>query len=251
MNHWRSFLVVVGVAGLTVWPLRGEDQVPGAGWEYAQVWLEQDGAMGDWFGVRTTLLDHGVEVFGGYTVDVWGNTSGGIKTGTVYTGLLDFGVNVDLEKSIGWSGASLNTTWLWLSGRDASEDLTGNFLTVSNIAGFNTLRMLTLWFQQNVWEDRISLRFGQLAADEEFLISDYSGLFLNGTFGWPAVTSLNLPEGRTRVSDGHAWSPAGADSGRVVHVPSGGVSGKCLRPGREPSWLPLADGCRDRVHLSQ
>ena len=109
--------------------------------------------------------------------------------------MLDFGLELDLEKSIGWSGATVSTTWLWLSGRDASEDLVGNFLTISNIAGFNTLRMLELWFEQNVWDDKITLRLGQLTADSEFVISDYAGTFINGTFGWPAFLYTNLPAG--------------------------------------------------------
>jgi hypothetical protein len=46
---------------------------------------------------------------------------------------------IPLEKLLGWKSASLSTTWLWLRGRDASEDLIGNFLTISNIAGSNTL----------------------------------------------------------------------------------------------------------------
>jgi porin len=74
-----------------------------------------------------------LEIFGDYTAEVWGNTTGGLKQGAVYTGLLDFGATVDLEKLVGWKGASVSTTWLWLSGRDASEDLVGNFLTISNI----------------------------------------------------------------------------------------------------------------------
>jgi len=157
--------------------------------------LHADGLTGDWGGLRTTLQDRGVEIFGGYTVEVWGNTTGGIEQGAVYTGLLDFGVNLDLEKAIGWEGGSVSTTWLWLSGRDASEDLVGNFLTISNIAGFNTLRMLELWFQQNLLNDKISLRLGQLTADSEFVISDYAGTFINGTFGWPAFLYTNLPAG--------------------------------------------------------
>lgn len=161
----------------------------------AHPWWEWDGATGDWLGARTALADKGVEFFGGYTVEVWGNTTGGLKRGTVYTGLLDFGANVDLEALVGWQGASISTTWLWLSGRDASEDLAGNFLTVSNIAGFNTLRMLELWFQQNLFEDKLSIRIGQLTADSEFVISDYGSLFLNGTFGWPPFLYTNLPEG--------------------------------------------------------
>lgn len=157
--------------------------------------LERNQVTGDWMGVRPVLSDKGVEIFGGYKVEVWGDAAGGLKTGTVYTGLLDFGAEVDLEKAFGWQGASVSTTWLWLSGRDASEDLVGNFLTVSNIAGFNTLRMFELWFQQEFFDEKLSIRLGQLSADSEFLISDYSGLFINGTFGWPAFAYMNIPNG--------------------------------------------------------
>lgn len=161
----------------------------------AEPLLERAEVTGEWYGARPILSDHGVKIFGGYTVEVWGNTSGGLKTGAVYTGLLDFGAEVDLEEAIGWKGASLSTTWLWLSGRDASEDLVGNFLTTSNIAGFNTLRMFDLWFQQELLDGKLSIRLGQISADSEYLISDYSGLFINGTFGWPALTYMNLPDG--------------------------------------------------------
>ncbi len=164
-------------------------------------WLKGDYGTGDWLGIRTTLADKGLEISGGYTAEVWGNTTGGLKQGAVYTGLLDFGATLDLEKLIGWKGASVSTTWLWLSGRDASEDLVGNFLTISNIAGFNTLRMLELWFQQDFFlrEDEglpgLSIRFGQLTADSEFVISHYGALFTNGTFGWPAFMYTNIPAG--------------------------------------------------------
>ena len=164
-------------------------------------WWKGDYGTGDWFGIRTTLADKGLEISGGYTAEVWGNTTGGLKQGAVYTGLLDFGATLDLEKLVGWKGASVSTTWLWLSGRDASEDLVGNFLTISNIAGFNTLRMLELWFQQDFFqrEDEgspgLSIRVGQLTADSEFVISDYGALFTNGTFGWPAFLYTNIPEG--------------------------------------------------------
>ena len=167
----------------------------------ADPWWEGHYVTGDWLGVRTELEDKGVEISGGYTAEVWGNTTGGLKTGAVYTGLLDFGATVDLEKLVGWKGASVSTRWLWLSGRDASEDLVGNFLTISNIAGFNTLRMGEFWFQQDLFlrgDDGLpglSLRVGQMIADSEFVISDYGALFTNGTFGWPAFLYANIPEG--------------------------------------------------------
>jgi len=158
--------------------------------------LEGEGATGDWFGGRDWLEDRGIDFFGSYTAEVWGNVSGGEQRGAVYTGLLDFGVTLDFEDLIGWKGASFHNSWLWLSGQGPSDQLVGdNLFAVSNIEGFATFRMFELWFQQNLLDDAISLRFGQLAADEEFAISEYAELFLNGTFGWPAFLSESIPNG--------------------------------------------------------
>jgi len=165
-------------------------------------WLSADGITGDWGGLRGKLAGCGVEFLGSEQAEVWGNTTGGLKQGTIYTGLLRLGLNLDLDKAAGWRGASVSTTWFWLSGRDASMDLVGNFLTISGIAGFNTLRMFELWFQQNLMDDKISLRIGQLTADTEFVISKYGATFINATFGWPAFMYMNLPGGGPQFPTG-------------------------------------------------
>ena len=36
---------------------------------------------------------------------------------------------------------------------------------------------------------------GQIAADDEFITSQYASIFVNATFGWPDLTSANLPSG--------------------------------------------------------
>ena len=164
----------------------------------ADPWWEGDYGTGDWLGVRTKLEDKRVEISGGYTAEVWGNTTGGLKTGAVYTGLLDFGATVDLEKLVGWKGASVSTRWLWLSGRDASEDLVGNFLTISNIAGFNTLRMGEFWFQQDLFPrgddglPGLSLRVGQMIADSEFVMR-------TRYFTRAVETAVNLASGVPKI----------------------------------------------------
>lgn len=179
-----------------------------------EAWWQGEGMGGEWMGARGWLGERGVQPFAGWTMDVFGNTAGGIKRGAVFSGLLDFGIELDLETLVGWPGATVSTTWGWLSGRDASEDLAGNFLTVSNIAGFNTLRMLELWLEQRVLEGALGVRAGQLTADSEFLVSDYGALFLNGTFGWPALAYMNLPEG----GPGYPMGTLGA---RVAVQPAG------------------------------
>lgn len=161
----------------------------------ARPFFERENFTGEWMGSRPLLEEHGVTLNAGYSAEVWGNTTGGVETGAVYTGLLDFGAELDLGKLAGLQGLTAGTTWLWLSGKDASADLVGNFLTVSNIAGFNTLRMFELWLEQEFFDGRASLKIGQLAPDGEFLVSDYAGLFLNAEFGWTALAAMNMPSG--------------------------------------------------------
>ena len=58
-----------------------------------------------------------------------------------------------------------------------------------------TTRLYTAWFQQNAFGDRVSLRLGQLAADDEFIASPTAGGLLSSAFGWATVLSANMPSG--------------------------------------------------------
>jgi hypothetical protein len=152
--------------------------------------------------------------------------------------------------AVNWSGASLHTKWLWLSGQPASLDLVGNFLKISSIPGFNTLRDYELWFQQNWLNDAISLRFGQLAADTDFVISDYAAAFLNNSLGWPAFMYMNLPGGGPGYPMGTLGIRLGAQPRGLVYVPGRGLPRQCLCTEREPSRFPLAAEWCEWVFLS-
>jgi porin len=149
----------------------------------------------DLTGYRAKVADKGITFSAQYVAEVWGNPTGGVSTGAVYTGLMSLQANVDFQKLLGWRGASFSTRWYWLSGQDISAEHVGNIFTVSNIAGFPTLRMNELWFQQNFIGDRVSIRVGQLGADSEFDLSTHSIVFLNATFGWSPYLSANIPNG--------------------------------------------------------
>lgn len=209
----RWLLSALSVLIFPLHPLLAQEQVlPIPNIDQAD-WWGGDGISGDWLGLRPRLSSHGLEIFATYTVDVFGNLGAGPRYGAAYSGALLFGAELDLSQSLGWPGASLSTTWVWISGHQADEDPASNFLTISSIAGYSTLRALELWFEQNLLEDRLSFRVGQLAADSEFIISDYAALFINATFGWPAFIYTNLPEGGPAYPMGAlgvrlAWNPA-------------------------------------------
>jgi porin len=65
---------------------------------------------------------------------------------------------------------------------------------VTSINALPTTRLFTAWFQQDFGQ-YASLRVGQLAADQEFLVSDTAYGLISGTFGWPIMASANLPSG--------------------------------------------------------
>lgn len=167
----------------------------------ATPWWEWDAATGDWIGARPWLQDRGVEIFGGYSYTLQSaiSTDGSGGSSWIYSGMLDYGVQLDLEKLVGWPGATVQTLWLWIHGNAIEESLQDDLLISSDLAGFNTFRMLDLWFQQNLLDEKISLRLGQFTADSEFVRSACSGLFLNRSLGWPALLAANLPGGGPSV----------------------------------------------------
>ena len=146
-------------------------------------------------GFRTRAADKGITFTAQYTAEIWGNPVGGVSSGTVYTGLMTLEGKIDLQKLLGWRGASFSTRWYWLSGQDISAEHVGNIFSASNISGYATIRMNEVWLQQNFTDDRISIRVGQLGADSEFYVSTYAVVFLNAALSWSPSLFTNNPNG--------------------------------------------------------
>lgn len=153
---------------------------------------ESDHATGDWGGLRTRLVEHGVHFYAGYAGEVFGNVSGGLRRGAVYEGLLEFGLDLDSEKLGLWQGGLLHVTSLNTHGSGLSGRHSGDLLTASNIDAYDSLRLYELWYEHRFWNDRWSIRAGQSIADEEFSFTSSGGDFLNSAFGWPAFISANV-----------------------------------------------------------
>jgi porin len=149
-------------------------------------------ALGDF---KQALLDRGFNLRLNYTGDTFGNVSGGIKQGAIYEGLLDMGLDGDLEKIAGLKGASFHINAFLIHGRGLSTYYIDNFSTISDIEARRTTRLFEAWFEQKLFGDLASIRIGQLAADQEFFISDFGSLYINGTFGWPNITAADQPSG--------------------------------------------------------
>ena len=155
---------------------------------------EQDALTSAW-APRASLAERGLELSIGYTAEVLANPVGGVRRGTIVDALLELGVDVDLEKAVGWRGGLLHALWLVPHGRSLTERYVGDLGTISNLDADDGFRLFEAWAQQSVEAGpfRFSLRLGQMAADEEFTLSEYSALFLQGGFGPPVALTGNFP----------------------------------------------------------
>nr|WP_238199138.1 carbohydrate porin [Methylobacterium tardum] len=171
------------------------------------------GPAGDPGGYRAYLESRGI-TFGLISVaESYTNLRGGLRRGSTGLTLLDLDVDVDLDTLAGWTGATAHATFYQIQGSGASRSRVGNLMTVSEIEALPASRLSELWFEQSLFDGRLMLRLGELSADTEYMVSQTSILFTNGTFGWPAIFAANMTDG------GPAY-PLSAPSVRLKYVPS-------------------------------
>lgn len=171
------------------------------------------GPAGDPGGYRAALARRGV-TFGLITVaDAFETVRGGLRRGSTGVTLVDLDVDIDLGRLAGWEGAAAHATRYQIQGSGASRSRIGNLMTVSEIEALPASRLSELWLEQSLFDDRLFLRAGQLSADTEYMVSQTSILFVNGTFGWPAVFAANMTDG------GPAY-PLSAPSLRLKYLPT-------------------------------
>jgi porin len=184
------FLVLLSLAGEE---LRAGDAPASMLPKIPIIW-EQDYTTGDWGGLRSSLEARGVLFNFTYVADGFGVVAGGIKRGAFYNGFLDLGTDIDLEKLVGWNGTHFHVNGFYPHGEDGSANYVGDIGTFSNIEAYDTYRLYELWVEQNLFDDRLSLRVGQITLDSEFAVLDsYGGLFIQSGFGAPEAFSANLP----------------------------------------------------------
>lgn len=142
------------------------------------------------------LLDLGFNFSVGYSGELWGNPTGGVKQGATNEGLLELDLDGNLEKIIGLKDATFHTSAFVFHGRGLSLFNILNLSTVSAYEQLPTTRLFEAYFEQQLFERQAAIRIGQLSADTEFFISDLAASYLlNGTFGWPIINGVDLPGG--------------------------------------------------------
>ncbi|MBU1377635.1 MAG: carbohydrate porin [Alphaproteobacteria bacterium] len=128
-----------------------------------------------------------------YTADVSGVTSGVRPRAGRYLDNLDLTADLDLEKAVGWRGATLHAYALNNSG-GAPNDVAGTLQGVDNIeVATPRLRLFELWLEQGVGQ--ASVRAGLYNLNSEFYANESAGLLLNPSFGIGSELAATGPNG--------------------------------------------------------
>jgi len=139
------------------------------------------------------LLDLGYNLRLDYFADALGNPTGGVRQGAVYEGILYMVLDADLAKIAGLDGLSFRVNAYQIHGGRLSASNIFNLATVDSIEARPTTRLFELWVEQK-FGDLALLRIGQLAADNQFAVSEFgNSLYINSTFGWPKIFAADLP----------------------------------------------------------
>jgi porin len=172
---------------------------PNAGW--AQVWTGPNDAcapnmlLGDWAGSRPRLAEEGIGFGLQNQTELWGNLLGGRKQGVADDGLLTASLCIDLDKVARWKGATIYASGFQIYGPGPTIPLVGALQLVSNIEATRSTELYDLWFEQELFDGKVSLRIGQEGSNDEMMLAGYAGLFLNSSFGYPAILAIDLPSG--------------------------------------------------------
>jgi porin len=151
--------------------------------------------LGDIGGLRPWLGKYGIDICLQETGEVLGNVTGGIRQGAAYDGLTAMSIGLDTEKAIGLAGGTFNVSALQIYGRNLSAENLASLQIASSIEADRATRLWELWYQQAFPNQRWDVKIGQQSLDQEFIVSQYSTMFVNSVMGWPVLPSADLIAG--------------------------------------------------------
>lgn len=138
----------------------------------------------------------GIDFDGTWIIDQSTCFSGGLLPGQ-WSGqnLLYLDAFLDLEKILGWNNALVGIGYLHHRGSSAYP-LTGDVQDFNGLdVGLTKSRseLFELWIKQTLFDDRVSIRFGKMNANNDFCYNNPSVLFGHGAHGYPTTMYFGFP----------------------------------------------------------
>lgn len=149
--------------------------------EKSTIWNREE-ATGDWRGLRAPFNNYGFTLELNLIGDIMSNVSGGISQKSVFIQNIDLKLVVDTEKLIGLLGSNVLFSALQNNGNSISA-YAGDVQGVSNIEAEQTIRLFEVWYQQRLFEDKLSILVGLYDVNSEFDFAGSASLFLQSSQG--------------------------------------------------------------------
>ena len=128
------------------------------------------------------LGDRGIQLFSWYMVSLQGNARGGLDQAFRYTGLWDFGVDLDMETMAEIKGLWIHVSGSWTTGKNLTEDV-GAYAPVNAVFSGNGIRLFEMYVEERFLRDRLSIRVGRLSVGWEYgLEYDYFTQYMSAAF---------------------------------------------------------------------
>ncbi|MCX6960409.1 MAG: carbohydrate porin [Verrucomicrobia bacterium] len=155
-------------------------------------WFHSDYATMNWFGLRDTLANHGLDISVSYTADLAGNPVGGKSAGFTYCDNFTLDLEFQSKPLFGYDGGTLSVIGIERNGNNLSAQHVGNQFTVQQVYGGTGFIFYGLAYNQRFCDDRFSFKFGRMAAGDEFASSPLYWLYMNnGIDGNPQSLPVN------------------------------------------------------------
>ncbi len=148
----------------------------------ASLAYSNDNFSGNWGGLRENLSNKGIDFELVYSGEVYSNIQGGIDQKTIYHDNYDLIATIDTEALYGLKGGMFNIYFLGNSGDSPSENI-GDLQVASNIDTDEAWKLYEAWYQQNMFDDKLSILVGLFDLNSEFDATETAGLFLNSSHG--------------------------------------------------------------------
>jgi porin len=207
---------------------------------------------GDWFGLRSALSQMGIDLTGGYAMEYLGNPVGGKSQGSTYVHNILLQGDFDLEKLVGVPDSSLRARFSQRSGDSLTNQHIGNAFSVQQLYGGQTYRLVELQMIHALFDDRLNLTYGRLAATNDFLTSPLYCQFVSNAFcGQPPPPFFNLPDGITAYPVATWGARARANPTPDTYLMVGVYDGDPAQQGRDDHGVNFSFGDNGVLVLSE
>ena len=146
-------------------------------------WFHGVHLTGEWGGARTWLEDHGVTFDVIYATEIFADASyPRAGNNSAFTGHLDVAMTLDTEGLGLWPGGTFYAVGQLNHGIGINT-LVGSTSEVSNIEAIPYIQLGEFFYEQQLFDEKITVRLGKQDANREFGTPRFGGNFINNNFG--------------------------------------------------------------------